>query len=58
MFAHTPEEEKIKRLSDNLLSMSKGVIFGTLLKGNNYKPCTFFDTSIKQYTIDKQNVFK
>ena len=56
IFAHTPSEEKIKQLSDGLFSLGQGTVFANLLKGNNYAPSYFYDTSITAYNSEKEEV--
>ena len=48
-FAHEPSSEKLKKLSDDLLSMGQGVQFVELLKANEYVPSFFHETSITKY---------
>ena len=56
IFAHTPSEEKITQLSDGLFSLGQGTVFENLLKGNNYAPSYFYDTSITAYNSEREEV--
>lgn len=48
-FAHKPSKEKLKKLSDDLLNLGQGVQLAQVIKENDYKPSSFYETSITQY---------
>ena len=49
VFAHKPLPEKLKTLSDNLINMGQGVQFANLIKENDYKYSSFYETSIAKF---------
>lgn len=53
IFAHAPQEEKIRKLSNDLFLLGQGVVFANVLKGNNYKPVSFYNTSISDFYKEK-----
>ena len=41
-------------MSEYLFKLGQGSVYANLLKGNDYKPDTFYDTSISQYIAEKE----
>ena len=50
--AHKPLPEKLKKLSINLFNMGQGVQFANLIKENDYKYSSFYETSITKFALE------
>ena len=57
VFAHKPLPEKWKKWSDNLINMGQGVQFENLIKENDYKYSSFYETFITKRLVSRQKLF-